>query len=78
MTKHDLERENKLPLAIKPPPKSHHFGRTGHIGGAYMPDYSVPAFWMSINPSDLKHLPVLLLAGVKYSRDAFLTTNSTI
>ena len=36
MTKHDLERENKLPLAIKPPPKKPSFRPHGpHRGGLY-------------------------------------------
>jgi hypothetical protein len=38
----------------------------------------IPAFWMTINPSDLRHLLVLMLAGIEYSRDAFLTANTAI
>ena len=31
----------------------------------------MPAFWITINPSDLKNLLVLLLAGIEYSREFF-------
>src|SRR5258708_6886692 len=29
----------------------------------------MPAFWMTVNPSDLRHPLVLMLAGVEYSGD---------
>jgi len=38
----------------------------------------MPAFWMTINPSDLRNPLVLLLAGVEYSGDAFPAANATI
>ena len=40
--------------------------------------YGMPAFWMTINPSDLRHPLVLVLAGVEYSGDSFPTTNAAI
>lgn len=33
--------------------------------------HGMPAFWMTINPSDLQNPLVLLLAGAQYSRDSF-------
>lgn len=38
----------------------------------------MPAFWITINPSDLRNPLVLLLAGVEYSRGTFLAVNAAI
>ena len=38
----------------------------------------MPAFWMTINPSDLRHPLVLRLAGVDYSGDDFPSASATI
>ena len=40
--------------------------------------YGMPAFWMTINPSDLKNPLVLRLAGVEYPGEAFPTANAAI
>lgn len=40
--------------------------------------YGMPAFWITINPSDLRNPLVLILAGVQYSGDIFAATNSAI
>jgi hypothetical protein len=40
--------------------------------------HGMPDFWMTINPSDLRHPLVLTLAGVEYSGDAFPTANAAI
>ena len=51
--------------------------RRSEIKGLIVRD-GMPAFWMTINPSDLRHPLVLLLAGVEYSGDAFPTANAAI
>jgi hypothetical protein len=33
--------------------------------------YGMPAFWVTINPSDLRNPLVLILAGVEFSGDIF-------
>jgi len=38
----------------------------------------MPAFWMTINPSDLRNPFVLQLAGIKYSEDTFPTASAAI
>ncbi|KAI7970124.1 hypothetical protein EIK77_000334 [Talaromyces pinophilus] len=38
----------------------------------------MPAFWITINPSDLRNPLVLVLAGVEYSGDIFTTANAAI
>jgi hypothetical protein len=40
--------------------------------------YRMPAFWMTINPSDLRNPLVLLLSGIEYSGDPFPTANAAI
>jgi hypothetical protein len=40
--------------------------------------YGMPAFWLTINPSDLRNPLVLILAGIRYSADVFTTANSAI
>jgi hypothetical protein len=40
--------------------------------------YGMPAFWVTINPSDLRNPLVLILAGVQFSGDIFATANSAI
>jgi hypothetical protein len=51
--------------------------RRSEIKGLIVRD-GMPAFWMTINPSDLRHPLVLLLAGVEYSGHAFPTANTAI
>jgi hypothetical protein len=38
----------------------------------------MPAFWVTINPSDLRNPLVLLLAGIKYTEDAFPAATAAI
>jgi len=38
----------------------------------------MPAYWLTINPSDLQKPLILLLAGVEYTGDAFPTTTTAI
>lgn len=38
----------------------------------------MPAFWITINPSDLRNPLVLILAGVEYTGDILNTANATI
>ena len=38
----------------------------------------MPAFWMTINPSDLRNPLMLLLAGIEYSREFFLKATLAI
>jgi hypothetical protein len=38
----------------------------------------MPAFWITINPSDLRNPLVLLLAGIEFAGDAFPTVNAAI
>ncbi|KAJ5364729.1 uncharacterized protein N7496_010442 [Penicillium cataractarum] len=40
--------------------------------------YGMPAFWITINPSDLRNPLVLILAGIEYSRDNLATVNAAI
>ena len=40
--------------------------------------YGMPAFWITINPSDLRNPLVLILAGVQFSGDVFAAANSAI
>lgn len=40
--------------------------------------YGMPAFWVTINPSDLRNPLVLILAGIPYSGDIFSAANSAI
>lgn len=40
--------------------------------------YGMPAFWITINPSDLRKPLVLILAGVEYTGDILNTANATI
>jgi hypothetical protein len=40
--------------------------------------HGMPAYWLTINPSDLRNPLVLLLAGVEYSGDAFPTANVVV
>jgi hypothetical protein len=40
--------------------------------------YGMPAFWMTINPSDLQHPLVLSLAGLDYSGNIFEGANAAI
>lgn len=40
--------------------------------------YGMPAFWITINPSDLRNPLVLILAGVEYSGDNLATANAAI
>jgi hypothetical protein len=40
--------------------------------------YGMPAFWITINRSDLRNPLVLILAGVEYSGEALATINSAI
>src|SRR5205823_13145240 len=40
--------------------------------------YGMPAFWMTINPSDLRNPLVLQLAGIEYSGDTFPTASAAI
>ena len=40
--------------------------------------YGMPAFWMTINPSDLRNPLVLQLAGITYSADAFPAATAAI
>ncbi|OKP09981.1 hypothetical protein PENSUB_4603 [Penicillium subrubescens] len=40
--------------------------------------YGIPAFWITINPSDLRNPLVLILAGVEYSRDNLAAANTAI
>jgi hypothetical protein len=51
--------------------------RRTEIKGLIVRD-GMPAFWMTINPSDLRHLLVLQLAGVDYSGDDFPSASATI
>jgi hypothetical protein len=38
----------------------------------------MPAFWITINPSNLWNALVLILAGIEYSRDNLTPANSAI
>ncbi len=38
----------------------------------------MPAFWITINPSDLRNPLVLVLAGVEFSGDIFAAANAAI
>ena len=40
--------------------------------------YGMPAFWITINPSDLRNPLVIKLAGIEYSGDIFATANAAI
>jgi hypothetical protein len=40
--------------------------------------HRMPAYWLTINPFDLRNPLILLLAGVEYSRDVFLTANVVV
>ena len=40
--------------------------------------YGMPAFWLTINPSDLENLLVLILAGVEFPSHAFPNANAAI
>ena len=40
--------------------------------------YGMPAFWITINPSDLRNPLVLIFAGVQFSGDVFAAANSAI
>lgn len=40
--------------------------------------HGMPAFWLTINPSDLRHPLVLVLAGMHYSDDALPSASGTI
>lgn len=40
--------------------------------------YGMPAFWITINPSDLRNPLVLILAGVEYSGDNLAAANAAI
>jgi hypothetical protein len=40
--------------------------------------YGMPAFWITINPSDLRNPLVLIFAGVEFSGDIFAAANSAI
>ena len=40
--------------------------------------YGMPAFWITINPSDLRNPLVLILAGVEYSGDILAAANASI
>jgi hypothetical protein len=40
--------------------------------------YGMPAFWVTINPSDLQNPLVLILAGMQFTRDIFAAANSAI
>ncbi len=40
--------------------------------------YAMPAFWITINPSDLRNPLVLILAGVEYSGVNLATANAAI
>lgn len=40
--------------------------------------YGMPAFWITINPSDLRNPLVLILAGVEYSDDNLAAANAAI
>jgi hypothetical protein len=51
--------------------------RRSEIKGLIVRD-GMPAFWITINPSDLRNPVVLLLAGVEYSGDAFPAANAAI
>jgi hypothetical protein len=51
--------------------------RRSEIKGLIVRD-GMPAVWMTVNPSDLRHSLVLMLAGVEYSGDAFPTANAAI
>lgn len=51
--------------------------RRSEIKGLLVRD-GMPAYWMTINPSDLRNLLVLVLAGVKYSVNAVLTATAAI
>jgi hypothetical protein len=51
--------------------------RRSEIKGLIVRD-GMPAFWMTINPSDLRNPLVLLLAGVEYSGDDFPSASATI
>lgn len=51
--------------------------RRAEIKGLIVRD-GMPAFWMTINPSDLRHPLVLRLAGVDYSGDDFPSASATI
>jgi hypothetical protein len=51
--------------------------RRSEIKGLIVRD-RMPAFWITVNPSDLRHPLVLMLAGLEYSGDAFPTTNTVI
>jgi hypothetical protein len=48
-----------------------------HIRGLIV-RYGMPAFWMTINPSDLQHPLVLTLAGLDYSGNTFEAANAAI
>ena len=51
--------------------------RRSEIKGLIVRD-GMPAIWMTVNPSDLRHPLVLMLAGLEYSGDAFPTANAAI
>ncbi|PVH68339.1 hypothetical protein DL98DRAFT_631594 [Cadophora sp. DSE1049] len=51
--------------------------RRSEIKGLIVRD-GMPAFWITINPSDLRNPLVLLLAGIEYSGDTFPTANAAI
>ncbi|GLI82177.1 hypothetical protein PoHVEF18_010583 [Penicillium ochrochloron] len=40
--------------------------------------YGMPAFWITINPSDLRNPIILILAGIEYSRDNLATVNTAV
>jgi hypothetical protein len=40
--------------------------------------FGMPAFWLTINPSDLRNPLVLILAGVEYSEDILSASNSAV
>jgi hypothetical protein len=40
--------------------------------------YGMPAFWLTINPSDLRNPLVLILAGVEYPADTLPKANAAI
>jgi hypothetical protein len=40
--------------------------------------FGMPAFWLTINPSDLRNPLVLILAGVEYSEDILSASNAAV
>jgi hypothetical protein len=71
-------QRNIVTIGIQVPESfSQKLKRRSEIKGLIVRD-GMPAFWITINPSDLRNPLVLLLAGIEYSGDTFLAANASI